>query len=221
LLALLGGIAGIGLAALGISAFRAMAPAGTPRLEEIRVDWTLLWFAIGSSLVAGLVFGLLPSRHASRIAPVEILKEGNAGSFGGFSKFGNALVVVEVALAFVLLAGATLMVQTLAHLLRQDPGFRIEHTLTFDLPQQQPPPQKNEDSVTDEQIARITEISETVRRIPGVKEVAAADHGVLSGMRFMHSGVELEEAPADKSVLQGDVIEQMVSPTISECLAFV
>jgi predicted permease len=212
LLALLGGIAGIGLAVLGISAFRAMAPAGTPRLEEIRVDWTLLWFALGSSLVAGLVFGLLPSRHASRIAPVEILKEGSAGSFGGFSKFGNALVVVEVALAFVLLAGATLMVQTLAHLLRQDPGFGIEHTLTFDLPQQQPPPQKNEDSVTDEQIARITEISETVRRIPGVKEVAAADHGVLSGMRFMHSGVELEDAPVDKSVLQGDVIEQMVSP---------
>lgn len=212
LLALFGGAAGIAVAAWGIKAFRAMAPAGTPRLDEISVDWTLLWFALGSSLVAGLIFGLVPSRHASRIAPMETLKEGGTGSVGNFSRFGNALVVAEVALAFVLLAGSTLMVQTLAHLLHQNPGFRTDHVLTFDLPQTPAPKEKNEDVFADQQIERLREISESVRRIPGVKEVAAADHGVLSGMRFAHSGLELEDAPSDKTLLQGDVIEQYVSP---------
>ena len=57
LLSLFGGAAGIGVAALGVEVFRAMAPAGTPRVDEIATDWTLLWFALGSSLVAGLLFG--------------------------------------------------------------------------------------------------------------------------------------------------------------------
>jgi predicted permease len=212
LLAVLGGAAGIGVGALGIKVFRAMAPAGTPRLDEITADWTLLWFALGSSLVAGFVFGLVPSRHAARIAPIETLKEGGAGSVGNFSKFGNALVVLEVALAFVLLAGSTLMVQTLAHLLRQNPGFRTDNVLTFDLPQPSAPTEKTEDAIAGQRIERLGEISEGVRRLPGVEAVAAADHGVLSGMRFAHSGLELEDAPADKTLLQGDVMEQYVSP---------
>jgi predicted permease len=211
-LGLLGGAAGIGVAALGVKAFRAMAPAGTPRLHEISTDWTLLWFALASSLVAGLVFGIVPSRHASRVAPIEILKEGGGGSLGGFSKFGNALVVLEVALAFVLLAGSTLMLQTLAHLLRQNPGFRTDNLLTFDLPQPAASSGTSEDAFADQRIERIKEISEGVRRLPGVAEVAAADHGVLSGMRFAHSGLELEDVPANKSVLLGDVMEQYVSP---------
>ena len=212
LLALLGGLVGIGVAALGVKAFRAMAPAGTPRLNEITTDWTLLWFALGSSLIAGLALGILPSRYASRIAPMETLKEGGGGSIDNFSKFGNALVVLEVALAFVLLAGSTLMVQTLAHLLRQNPGYRIDHVLTFDLPQPRGSGEGDEDAFADQQIERIREISQGVGRLPGVLGVAAADHGVLSGMRFAHWGMELEDAPADKSLLQGDVMEQYVSP---------
>jgi len=212
LLALLGGAIGIGVAALGIQAFRALAPAGTPRLDEITADWTLLWFALGSSLVAGLVFGLVPSRHASRTAPIQVLKEGGAGSVGSFFKVGNALVVLEVALAFVLLAGSTLMVQTLAHLLRQNPGFRVDHVLTFDLPQPSLPMVKNEDALVDGQIEQLREISEVVRRLPGVAEVAAADHRVLDGIRYVHSGLELEDVPSDKTLLEQDVLERYVSP---------
>jgi len=87
------------------------------------------------------------------------------------------------------------MVQTLAHLLRQNPDFRIENVLTFDLPQPAAPPEKNEQAFADTQIERINEICENVGRLPGVEEVAAADHGVLSGMRYVHSGLELEDAP--------------------------
>ena len=212
LLALLGGSVGICVAAFGIHLFRAMTPAGTPRLDEIITDWTLLWFALGSSLVAGLIFGLVPARHASRIAPIQILKEGGAGSVGSFFKVGNALVVLEVALAFVLLAGSTLMVQTLAHLLRQNPGFRVDHVLTFDLPQSALPMAKNEDALVDLQIEKLKEISEGVRRLPGVAEVAAADHGVLDGIRYVHSGLELEDVPSDEALLEQDVLERYVSP---------
>jgi putative ABC transport system permease protein len=211
LLGLLGGVAGIGVAILGVDAFRAMAPAGTPRLDEITTDWALVWFSLTSSLIAGLVFGAVPSRRAARIEPLEILKEGGAGSV---PKFGNALVVLEVALAFVLLTGSTLMVQTLAHLIRQNPGFRTENVLTFDLPQPPGSPEldKNKEAFVGQQIERINEICEKVGHLPGVEEVAAADHGVLSGMRYVHSGLELEDAPADQSALQGSVMERYVSP---------
>jgi putative ABC transport system permease protein len=211
LLGLLGGVAGIGVAILGVDAFRAMAPAGTPRLDEITTDWALVWFSLASSLIAGLAFGAVPSRRAARIEPLEILKEGGAGSV---PKFGNALVVLEVALAFVLLTGSTLMVQTLAHLIRQNPGFRTENVLTFDLPQPPGSPEldKNKEAFVGQQIERINEICEKVGHLPGVEEVAAADHGVLSGMRYVHSGLELEDAPADQSALQGSVMERYVSP---------
>jgi putative ABC transport system permease protein len=207
LLALLGGALGIVVAALGIRGFRAMAPTGAPRLEEISVDWTLLWFALGSSLVAGVIFGFVPARRAARIAPTEILKEGGTSNAGSFFRIGNTLVVFEVALAFVLLAGSTLMVQTLANLLRQDAGFRTDHVLTFDLPQVAKP---SNPGALDAQNQKLTEIVENARRIPGVAEVAAADHGMLSGLRYVHSGLRLEDVSADKLTEQ-DVMERYVS----------
>jgi putative ABC transport system permease protein len=185
LLALLGGALGIVVAALGIRGFRAMAPTGAPRLEEISVDWTLLWFALGSSLVAGVIFGFVPARRAARIAPTEILKEGGTSNAGSFFRIGNTLVVFEVALAFVLLAGSTLMVQTLANLLRQDAGFRTDRVLTFDLPQVAKP---SNPGALAAQNQKLTEIVENARRIPGVAEVAAADHGMLSGLALRALG---------------------------------
>ncbi len=213
LLSLCGGSVGIGVAALGVQAFRALAPPETPRLDEITTDWTLLLFALGSSLVAGLLFGLVPSRHASRIAPIQILKEGGAASVGSFFKVGNALVVLEVALAFVLLAGSTLMVQTLAHLLRQNPSFRTENVLTFDLPQASMPTPtlQPEDALVDRQAQELQEISDLVRHLPGVTDVAAADHGVLNGMRFVHSGLQLENV-SDEAMSDQHVLERYVSP---------
>jgi predicted permease len=213
LLSLFGGAAGIGVAALGVQVFRAMAPAGTPRVDEIATDWTLLWFALGSSLVAGLLFGLVPSHHASRIPPIQSLKEGGAGSVGSFFKVGNALVVLEVALAFVLLAGSTLMVQTLAHLLRQNPGFRTENVLTFDLPQSSMPTPvlQPDDALVDRQAQQLQELSAMVRRLPGVTDVAAADHGLLNGMRYVHSGLQLEGV-SDEALSDQHVLERYVSP---------
>jgi putative ABC transport system permease protein len=212
LLSLVGGAIGIVLAAAVVKAFRAMAPGDTPRLNEIAADGTLLWFAIASSLVSGVVFGLAPARRASRMSPNDALKEGTSGSLKGASRFGNALVVMEVALAFVLLIGSTLMVQTLAHLLRQNPGFHTDRLLSLDLPQ---PPQSESnapDGNTPAQVARLRELLAQVRRLPGVENVAASDHGILNGMMYEHSGLRIEGALPERSAITESVIEQYISP---------
>jgi predicted lysophospholipase L1 biosynthesis ABC-type transport system permease subunit len=146
LIALLGGGFGTLLAAGGVLLFRVIAPSDTPRLNEISVDSTLLLFSLLTSLLAGLFFGLAPARRAARMDPNQALKEGTGTSLGAAqtarqSRLGSILVVVEVALAFVLLTGSALMTQTVYNLLHQDPGFRTDRLLTFNLPS---PPVWNE-----------------------------------------------------------------------------
>jgi predicted permease len=192
LLALLGGIVGIGLAACGVQVFRAIAPADTRRLGEVSADWTLMWFALATALVSGVIFGLIPARKAARTAPNDLLKDGTSGSVGSRSRFGSALVVGEVAMAFVLLIGSTLMLRTLAHLLHQSPGFRTDHLLTLDLPQQTKWFEKGTEAQNDKQIATMKQLLVDVRRLPGVESVVAADHGMLNGVVFLNAGVGLE-----------------------------
>jgi predicted permease len=212
LLALLGGVAGIVLAVAGLQLFRGVAPNDTARLNEVSTDVTLLWFALGSSLLCGIVCGLAPARRAARMTPNDLLKDGSGGSVKGGSRFGSALVVVEVALAFILLIGSTLLMQTLAHLLHQNPGFHPDHLLTFDLPQPQTLSEKEKQENKTGQIARLKEILAEVRQLPGVGDVVAADHGVLNGLRSSHAGMQLEGAlPENEQVTQGVVLRQ-VSP---------
>jgi predicted permease len=212
LLGLLGGAAGIALAAGLVQVFRAIAPGDTPRLSEISADWTLVWFALGSSLVSGVVFGLAPARRAARMDPSDALKEGTGGSVRSTSRFGNALVVMEVALAFILLIGSTLMMQTLAHLLHQNPGFSTDHLLTFDLPQPQQWNRRDSEGRAAGQIARLKDMVAQVRRLPGVEEVVASDHGILDGMYFEHSGLQLEGALPEQSTVTEGVIARYISP---------
>jgi predicted permease len=211
-LALLGGLAGIGLAALGLQIFRDIAPPETARLSEVSMDWTLLWFALGSSLLAGLVVGLAPARRAARMSPNELFKQGTGAGAASPLRFGNALVVVEVALAFVLLTGSTLMMQTLAHLLYQNPGFRTDHLLTFDLPQPPKWDEKEADARTASQIARMKQILADVRLVPGVRDVAASDHGVLNDLVFSHAGTKLEGVPPEKAAVLEGLTSRYLSP---------
>src|ERR1700676_3701070 len=212
LLGLLGGAAGISVAVGGVQVFRAIAPGETPRLNEISADWTVLWFALGISLLCGVLFGLAPARNASRITPGEVLKEGTGGSVARTSRFGSALVILEVALAFVLLIGSTLMMQTLAHLLRQNPGFRTDRLLTLDLPQPPDREQKDSDKRAAGQIACVQEILAEVRATPGVEDAVAADHGILNGMRFSHAGLKLEGALPEKEAGNQGVVSRYLSP---------
>ena len=212
LLALLGGLAGVGLASVGIQIFRAVAPPDTARLNEISMDWTMLFFALGSALLSGLIAGFSPARRAARLSPNELFKQGTGSGAASPSRFGNALVVVEVALAFILLTGSTLMVQTLAHLLYQNPGFRTDHLLTFDLPQPPNWDEKNAEARATNQIARMKQIIADVRRLPGVQDVAASDHGVLNDLRFSNAGIKLEGVSAERSDDSEGIVSRYLSP---------
>src|SRR4051812_25784993 len=133
-LALTGGAVGVALAAWITRALITLGPQGIPRLEQTRLDGAVLLFALGISLLAGVLFGLAPALQTSRTDLGGVIREGTRGSKGRTgTRARGLLVVVEMALAVVLLAGAGLLIRSFAQLQNVNPGFRPEHVLTFNL----------------------------------------------------------------------------------------
>jgi predicted permease len=131
LLALVGGSLGVLLAAWGTDAALAILPTALPRAEEIGLDARVLLFTVSISLFAGVLFGLTPALKTARPNLHEGLKEGGRGASGTRHRAQGVLVVVEMAMALVLLAGAGLMVRSLTRLWSVDPGFNPHRVLTF------------------------------------------------------------------------------------------
>jgi putative ABC transport system permease protein len=131
-LALAGGAAGAALASWITKALVVLGPDDIPRLDQARVDGTALLFALGLSLLCGVLFGLAPALQTSRADLGGVIREGTRGSKGRTgTRARGLLVVVEMALAVVLLAGAGLLIRSFAQLQNVDPGFKAEHVLTF------------------------------------------------------------------------------------------
>jgi predicted permease len=122
LLAVVGGALGVLLAAWGLDGLVALAPKTIPRLDEVRLNGSVLAFALVISIGSGLLAGLAPALHASRPDLVEALKNGASG-VSSRGRARAALVVAEVALALVLVIGAGLMIRTLARLLNVRTGL--------------------------------------------------------------------------------------------------
>ena len=196
LLGISGGAAGVGLAALVVQIFHAVAPADTPRLAEIHPDWAMAAFAGASALLTGIFFGVAPARHAARAAIHTTLKEGAGARSVGIgtrqSKIGKTLVVSEVSLAFVLLVGAGLMLQTFERLLTQNPGFRTDNVLTFDLyrPALESDANRKKDAAA--QVQQTKNIVQQVQGLPGVEGVAASNYALLDGTISVHGGLRVE-----------------------------
>lgn len=133
LLAITGGAAGLGLAVWGIHAFRALAPVDFPRLDELRLEPHIAFFAFMISVLAAAVFGLAPAISASRSDLTSTMKENSATVSTRQPFLRSALVVTEVALALVLLTGSALMVQSMLRTLRVDPGLRTDHMVTAEV----------------------------------------------------------------------------------------
>ena len=123
LLAVAGGGLGVLIASLGTQAALKVLPEVLPRAEEVRLDGRVLLFMAAVSLLAGILFGLTPALKTSRTDLHETLKEGGRGSSGSRHRTQSTFVVVEMALALILLAGAGLMIRSLARLWSVDPGF--------------------------------------------------------------------------------------------------
>jgi putative ABC transport system permease protein len=136
LLALLGGVAGLALAASSIPVLRSgllgIVTGKIPGLETIGVDWGTLGFTFGVSLLTGVLFGAMPALQISRIDLNQTLKEGGKGSAcAGRRGLSRTLVMTEVALAVIALVGAGLLVRSFQKLLQVDPGFRADHLLSL------------------------------------------------------------------------------------------
>lgn len=132
LLSLLGGVCGLLLAKWGTDALVSMATGYLPAMTEISLDWRVMGFTLGLSLLTGILFGMAPAMHISKTDLQDAIKDG--GSRGGSSR-GNwirgLLVVAEVAAALILLVGAGLLLKSFMRLLLVDPGFRTENVLTM------------------------------------------------------------------------------------------
>ena len=166
LLSGLGAAAGLLLACWSKATILKMIPARSsiPRLEQTRLDATVLAFTLGLAVVTGLAFGLLPALEVSRTRLNEILKQGGRDTFGGprSNRLRNILVIGETALSLVLLVGAGLMLRSFRRLARADPGFKPEHVLTFHVPL----PKSITKNV--EQSGYYTRLLERLQALPGV-----------------------------------------------------
>jgi predicted permease len=130
LLALGAALFGLLLASWGTRLVLAAVPDTLPRSQEIGLDPYVLLFTLLVSISTGILFGLAPAFHSSRVNPQDSLKEGARGSGGGRHRAEGLFVVVEVGLAVVLLAGAGLMIQSIWRLWRVDTGFNPHNVLT-------------------------------------------------------------------------------------------
>jgi putative ABC transport system permease protein len=135
LLAIAGGAVGLALAMAGTAILRHSAPANIPRLENIRVDVSMLWFTAVLSIGADLLFGALPALAHSRADVNEALKQGSGKSTAGprMKRWGNLLVVGQIGLAVVLLSGATLLLKSYWKLAHVNTGLRSSGVFTADL----------------------------------------------------------------------------------------
>jgi putative ABC transport system permease protein len=189
-----GGLLGLLIAFWGVKLLVAVDPGGLPRVQEIDVDGRVLLFTLGVSLVTGLLFGLIPALHATGGGRLyDALKEGGrAMAGGGRGKLvRNALVLVEVAVALVLLVGAGLLIQSFSRLQAVDPGFRPEGVLTAGV---NLPAFKYPDSPR--QAAFYRQLIERLETQPGVESVGTIMPLPLSGSRFVLTfAVEGRPAP--------------------------
>ena len=182
LLALAGGVLGLALSAAGVRALLTLNPGNIPRIgpdgSAVSVDWMVLLFTLGLSVLTGIVFGLLPALQASRADLNTILKEGGARSGSGSrqNRARSLLVVTEMALAIVLLVGAGLLIRTFSALRTVAPGFDSHNVLTMDT---------SLTATRYEKTGPIAELArqavERIQALPGVEAAAASCYLPLEG----------------------------------------
>jgi len=168
LLAVAGGAFGLMLAKWGTHVALALVPQGLPRAEDIGLNTPVLLFTIGISLTAGIVFGLVPAWKTSNASVEAALKVSGRSLAASHQRAQGVFVVVETALALVLLVGAGLMLRTLFHLWASDPGFDPHNTITFSTATHAEMKQRSPDAIR----TYYREMHDAIASIPGVESVS-------------------------------------------------
>ena len=182
LLAGLGGAVGVALGwglMLGLKDW--IPPFLLPAEADVRLDGRVLLFTAAVALVTGILFGIAPAVHGARAELVGPLKEGGWGTSSGSGRMRvrNALVVAEIALAFVLLAGSGLLLRSFYQLLNLNPGFDATNVITMWLPMS---PQQYPDGPRI--INYQQQVMEKVQAVPGIRDAAIASALPLEGWDY-------------------------------------
>lgn len=210
-LSVIGGLLGLILGVAGVRALLAASPGNIPRIgvdgSAVTLDWQVFGFTLLLSVVTGIVFGLIPALHASKADLNITLKETGSRGGGGMrqNKARSLLVVVEMALAIVLLVGAGLLIRTFAALHKVAPGFDSHNVLTMEV------------SMTGgryEQTAAIADLvrqtQERMEALPGVEAAAASSYLPLEG--GLGLGFAIEGRPLTNGSSHGGAGWAYVSP---------
>src|SRR5688500_15830381 len=177
MLGLAGGLVGLLIAYWGTQALIGAQPADIPRIEEIGLDRTVVFFTIVISLHTGVAFGVFPALQATGASQVSALREGGRGGIGrGTHRVRSALVIAEMALAVVLLMGAGLLIRSFVELTQVDPGFRPERAMAFRLVLQ-----GERYGNADQILSQSKAVVERLAALPGVTTVAATSTLPLNG----------------------------------------
>jgi predicted permease len=168
LLAVVGGGLGLLLAAWGTRAALGVLPAALPRAEQVGLDPHVLFFTAALSLLVGVLFGLTPALKTSQPDLHETLKQGGRGASGTRHRAQGVFVIVEMALALVLLVGAGLTIRSLIKLWSVDPGFSPHNLLTFGLSLPPSMMSANPGAIR----TAFREFDDKVAAIPGVQAVS-------------------------------------------------
>ncbi|HJT26399.1 MAG TPA: ABC transporter permease, partial [Pyrinomonadaceae bacterium] len=190
LLAFTGGVVGLLIAFWGLAAITKLLPADFPRLNEIHIDLRVLGFTFAASVLTGILFGLIPALQVSRSDVQEAMRETGRGASGSRrqSRFRQALIVGEVALSVVLLAGAGLLFRSFLRLQSVDTGFVSQPVLTARLTP------SGTNYANDADYAKFYNgVIEKVGAIPGVQDVALINTLPLS--KGPTSGFRVEGRP--------------------------
>jgi len=190
LLGLIGGTIGLAIAYLSTNALISARPADLPRIDDIRLDATVVWFTLGAALLTSLVFGLIPALQATNEHLLRGLQEsGRSGGGGRTHRMRATLVVVEMALAVILLTGAGLFIRSFMALTEVDPGFQPGGAMTLRVSLQ------GADYANADQVrARVAQLMDRVRSLPGVTAVAVTSTLPLGGLGALND-FAVEGAP--------------------------
>jgi predicted permease len=208
LLSLIGGAVGIVTAVGTLGFILRFVPSNVPRLNEVRIDWAVLAFALLISILTGLVFGLAPAFQSAKGALSAAICEGGRGSGYGAKtgRLRDVLIVSEVAFALILMVGAGLLLRTLRHLLQENPGFNPAQIVTANMwlgipndPKADPYPGISGKAALNRELLR------RMRTIPGVELAAitsalpATNSNPNSSGGLTLQGFAIEDRPVESS----------------------
>ena len=195
LLGLAGGALGLWLAAWGTQAALRTLPETLPRAQDVGLDGRVLVFTLFASIVAGVIFGLAPALKTARPNLQETLRESGRGASGAKHRAQGVFVVIEMAMALILLIGAGLMIRSLVDLWSVNPGFNSRGVLTFAVSMS---PSLGATAATSR--SAIRRLDETLQSVPGVEAVSSTGGSLpMTGDNEFPFWLEGQPKPANES----------------------